>query len=146
MRAISVVFLAILTGCTTTAPAPTTPDKPTDAPAAHTDAATTAAGTDAPAAASDATDDSDAGTADAALPTMEKLNEAKGKVHAMMGKAAAMDAVKPILGDPATSSDSEATWIAKDGDNCQALKVQLMGDMVGNVNVAEAPCPTGAAE
>ncbi|MFK7928566.1 MAG: hypothetical protein AB8H79_10280 [Myxococcota bacterium] len=150
MRAIPLFLLAFTIGCTTTATAPpTTPETPPAATAGGTDAAPATAGTASASDSTDSTDstdDTDAGTAEAALPGMDKLNEAKGKVHAMMAKAAAMEAVKPLMGEPTTSTDAEATWIAQEGDKCQALKVQLMGDMVGNVNVADAPCPAGAAK
>jgi len=73
--------------------------------------------------------------------TPDKLEEAKGSVRAMQPKAEAMTALEGALGKPATTDDSSASWFAKDGDACKELHVQLMGDMVGNVELKKSPCP-----
>lgn len=74
-------------------------------------------------------------------PSPEKLEEAKGLVRAMQPKAEAMAALEGALGAPAKSDDAGASWFAKDGERCKELHVQMMGDMVGNVELKKADCP-----
>ena len=74
-------------------------------------------------------------------PSPDDLDEAKGLVRAMQPKDEAMKAVEGKLGAPAKVDENGASWFAKDGERCKELHIQLMGDMVGNVDVKKADCP-----
>jgi len=146
MRTLTILTLSFLVACSTTAPAQ---------PEAPKDETTTAETTTTDEAKPDemegsAEGDAAGGEADGEeaamdLPSVAKLEEAKGLARAMMPKQALMDAVKPVLGEPTEVTDSEAHWMAKDGDDCKMLKVSLMGDMVGSATVEDAECPGGGA-
>lgn len=150
MRLFAMLLLAAATACTgAPAPAPT-PDAPTTdgATADGHDAGGTAdahgEGTEEPTAAADT--DAAEGTGEAVTLTLEKFTEAAGKVRPMMDKAAAVEAVKPILGEPTSASDEELVWVGKTGaSECKALKVQMMGAFTGTVSVDDSSCP-GSSE
>lgn len=137
-----VLSLSLFVACSTTPPAAETPPVPNGAPDEPAAEAPAEATTEAAAEGEEAGGEADAGMD---LPDVAKLEEAKGLARAMMPKAALMEAVKPVLGEPTTMSDSEAVWMARAGDACKAMKVSLMGDMVGNVSIEDAPCPGGEA-
>lgn len=141
MRLHLIVLFAALTACTGT-PAPA--DAPPAEPATEGAAGGDAAGGPEEAATTEAAPEVDAAPGEgSALPGMAKLTEVQGKVHAMMAKADATKTLTEALGEPASSTDTEMTWIAQDGDSCKVLKVQLMGDMTGGVSVEDADCPSG---
>jgi len=154
MRIPSILFLAFAAACTGTPAAPGSSDGEPAQPAAADAGGTAEPSSDAASAATDAAADPAAdpeGQADADadasdLPSFEKLDEAKGKIHAMMAKEAALTAVSDLLGEPAAASETELMWKGREGDACKALKVQLMGDFTGNVTVDKTDCAAGAAE
>jgi nicotinamide mononucleotide (NMN) deamidase PncC len=74
-------------------------------------------------------------------PTVASLEQAKEKVHAMQPKADALAAVEGIAGPPTTQDDAGMSWFAKEGDSCRELRVQIMGDAVGNVTLKKSDCP-----
>lgn len=145
MRLLPLLSLALLVACTGEAPAPVEPEPPS--PVVGVDPSADEGAKDAGTADDDAEGDTD-DTDDAAmdLPDAAKLEEAKGKVRAMMSKDDALKAVSEVLGEPTTNSDETLTWTGKDGDDCKALTVQLMADFTGNVTIEDADCPSGEAE
>ena len=74
-------------------------------------------------------------------PTVADLESAKADVHAMAPWDPAFEGVKAKLGEPAASTPELSTWAAKTGDACKLLKMQNMGGTVGNVELADGPCP-----
>ena len=144
MRLQTITLFALLTACSGGTPAAPA-DPPKADPAAAGDAGGDAGGPDE-AAANAAAGEADAAPTEEAgssLPSLAKLTEVQGKVHAMMAKADATKTLTEALGEPSSSTDTEMVWMAKDGDSCKALKVQLMGDMTGGVSVEAADCPSG---
>jgi hypothetical protein len=79
-------------------------------------------------------------TGGAAL-TPDKLEAAQGKVHAMQPRDQALSALTPLLGEPTRTDEGSVSWFAPDGDGCRELRVGLMGDMVGNVELKKSACP-----
>lgn len=73
--------------------------------------------------------------------TPEKLQAAQDKVHAMQPREQAIATLKPLLGDPTRTDEAGMSWFAPDGDGCRELRVGLMGEMVGNVELKKSPCP-----
>lgn len=73
--------------------------------------------------------------------TVEALEGAKDKVHAMQPKDKALEALKPTLGDPAVTDDTHFSWYAPDGEKCRELRVNFMGDTVGQVELKKGDCP-----
>jgi hypothetical protein len=148
---ITILSLGLFVACGTPAEPPATPPAATTEPEAPVDHAADGDAAGGEAHDGEAHDGDAAGDeADAAakLPDASLLDKAKGLARGMMPKDAMMSAVTPVLGDPASTSDTEAIWIARAGEGCKALKVTLMGDMVGNASVEDAECPKadGAAE
>lgn len=146
MRLLPLLSFALLTACTGEAPAPVDPEPPS--PVVGVDPSADEGAKDAGTTDDDAddTDDTDGDDAAMDLPDAAKLEEAKGKVRAMMSKDDALKAVSEVLGEPTTNTDESLTWTGKDGDDCKALTVQLMADFTGNVTVEDADCPSGEAE
>ena len=140
MRILSVVVVAtLLTACGGSSPAPTTEEVPAAAegtvPAAEGTAAAEGA---APAADAAATA---AGTAAADGLTKEKLVAANGAVMALNPWADSLKKLTDMLGAPQKQTGPDYVWWAKDGENCQVLRVQQSGDMVGQVTLTSEPCP-----
>lgn len=149
MRTLS--LLVFLTACATS----TTPATP-DAGSTTETEASGATGEDAGGEAAEgegeaddptATEDTDA-AADASaagMADMEAAKTAQSEVHAMMPKKEAMAKLEG-LGDPASASDTEMTWMTKEGDACKQLKVTFMGDMVGAATLEDADCPAAQGD
>ncbi len=72
-------------------------------------------------------------------PSVDQLDKAKEEARAFRPWAEFSGSVEG-LGEAKVDGEFHS-WAAKDGDKCKILKVQKVGDAVGNATIEEGACP-----
>jgi hypothetical protein len=70
----------------------------------------------------------------------QQLEQAKSKVYAMQPAAQALEALAADLGAPHSQDEGHVAWTTKTAGSCKELRVHLMGEVVGQVEIRDIPC------